>query len=148
MPIYISMLRGINVGGNRLVKMDKLRASFEGLGFEKVQTYIQSGNVIFKAGKTSPEKLSRKIEGQLTKQFGFEILVITRTLEELGQAIAGNPFLKERGLDPQTLHVAFFSEVPAADARKELGALTKLPDRCQIVAGELFLHLPNGMGKS
>ncbi len=51
MPIYISMLRGINVGGHKRIKMDQLRKSFEALGFEQVRTYIQSGNVVFKAGQ-------------------------------------------------------------------------------------------------
>jgi uncharacterized protein (DUF1697 family) len=57
MPIYVSMLRGINVGGHKRIKMDLLRASFEALGFASVKTYIQSGNVVFKAGKPSPTAL-------------------------------------------------------------------------------------------
>src|ERR1700674_4550492 len=71
MPIYISMLRGINVGGHKPVKMDQLRKSFEALGFEQVQTYIQSGNVVFKTGKASPAVLSKKIEEKILKDFGF-----------------------------------------------------------------------------
>jgi uncharacterized protein (DUF1697 family) len=62
MPVYISLLRGINVGGHKKVKMEALRASFEALGFEQVKTYIQSGNVVFKTGKVSPAALSKRIE--------------------------------------------------------------------------------------
>jgi uncharacterized protein (DUF1697 family) len=85
MPIYISMLRGINVGGHKRIKMDDLRKSFEGLGFEQVKTYIQSGNVVFKAGNTSSVALGKKIEARIVSDFGFSASVIVRTGAELGE---------------------------------------------------------------
>src|SRR5260370_38031029 len=134
MPIYISMLRGIIVGGHKRIKMDQLRRSFEALGFERVKTYIQSGNVVFKTGKTSPAALSKKIEERIVKDFGFSASVISRTAEEMRKMIAENPFLKQRGIDPAKLHVMFLSEPPAPAALKELVKVTVAPDQCHCSA--------------
>src|SRR5271169_2140546 len=105
MPIYISMLRGINVGGHKLIKMDKLRESFEALGFKQVKTYIQSGNVVFSAGKLSPLKLSKRIEERILTDFGFSVSVISRSSDEMARTIERNPFLKESDIDHERLHV-------------------------------------------
>jgi uncharacterized protein (DUF1697 family) len=148
MPIYIAMLRGINVGAHHRVKMDRLRASFEALGFEKAQTYIQSGNVVFKAAKASTPMLSKKIEDRFLKDFGFSVAVITRTHKELADVIKNNPFLKEQDIDTKTLHVCFLAENPAPPELKELAGLTKAPDRSHCAGAEIYLHLPNGMAKS
>jgi uncharacterized protein (DUF1697 family) len=148
MPIYISMLRGINVGGHKRIKMDRLRASFEALGFEQVQTYIQSGNVVFKAGKSSPAGLSKRIEEKIVSDFGFSASVISRTAEEMGKTIARNPFLKMHGIDPEKLHVMFLSEGPTPAAVKKLAELSKAPDQFRSADRELYFYLPNGMSQS
>jgi len=148
MAIYISLLRGINVGGHKRIKMDQLRASFEALGFESVKTYIQSGNVVFKSGKTSPAALSKKIEAKILKDFGFPVSVMTRTADELRNIVASNPFLKQGGIDPEKLHVMFLSEAPAPAALKELTAVTVSPDRCHCSGQEIYFYLPNGVSKS
>ncbi len=148
MAIYISMLRGINVGGHKRIKMDRLRESFEALGFEQVKTYIQSGNVVFKAGKVSSSGLSGKIEEQILKDFGFSVPVISRTSDEIGKVIADNPFLKERGIDPGKLHVTFLSAAPAPAALKKLAELTALPDRFHCLGKDIYFHLPNGVSGS
>ena len=134
MPIYIAMLRGINVGGNKRVKMDLLRASFEALGFEQVKTYIQSGNVVFKSRKTATSALSKKIEERIISDFGFPASVISRSSEELGKMIESNPFLKERGIDPEKLHVMFLSESPAPAALDKLASLVAPPDEGDQIA--------------
>src|SRR5207245_3566222 len=71
MPVYVALLRGINVGGHKRVPMDQLRKLCEGLGFGQVKTYIQSGNVVFKARKTDPAALSKRLEKEILKHFGF-----------------------------------------------------------------------------
>ncbi|MGB7824396.1 MAG: DUF1697 domain-containing protein [Candidatus Sulfotelmatobacter sp.] len=148
MPIYVSMLRGINVGGHKKMKMDQLRASIETLGLEQVKTYIQSGNVVFKTGKISPSALSKRIEEKLLGEFGFSVSVVSRTIDEMSRAIANNPFLRERGIDAEKLHVTFLSEAPAASARKKLEALTAAPDQSRCLGKELYLYLPNGVAES
>ena len=148
MPIYISMLRGINVGGHKRIKMDQLRKSFEALGFEQVKTYIQSGNVVFTTGKTSPAALSKKIEERILKDFGFPASVISRNADEMSKMIAENPFLQQRGIDPAKLHVMFLSEPPTPAALKELAEVTVAPEQCQCSAREIYFYLPNGVSKS
>jgi uncharacterized protein (DUF1697 family) len=148
MAIYISLLRGINVGGHKRIKMDQLRPSFEAMGFESVKTYIQSGNVVFKTGKSSPAGLSKRIELRILKDFGFSVSVICRTAGELEKTIANNPFLSERGIDPEKLHVMFLSEAPAPVALKRLSDLTAAPDRARGFDTEIYFYLPNGMSQS
>jgi uncharacterized protein (DUF1697 family) len=142
------MLRGINVGGNKRMKMEKLRESFEALGFKRVHTFIQSGNVVFQAAKSSPASLSKKIEKRLLQDFGFSVPVVTRTAEEMRTAVENNPFLKERGVDVEKLHVMFLSESPAADALKKLEVFTVAPERSRCLGKEIYLYLPNGVAES
>lgn len=148
MAVCVAMLRGINVGGHKRIKMDQLRISFEALGFERVSTYIQSGNVVFKVAKGSPARLGKNIEERIVSDFGFSASVIVRTSAELSEIIAANPFLKQRGIDHEKLHVTFLSEIPAAPALKKLAEFTVAPDQSRCVGREIFLHLPNGFSAS
>jgi uncharacterized protein (DUF1697 family) len=148
MPIYISMLRGINVGAHKRIKMEQLRISFEGLGFEQVRTYIQSGNVIFKTAKVSEPVLTRRIEKKLLEDFGFPVSVISRTAGEMAKAVQNNPFLKASGIDAEKLHVAFLSEVPALSALQKCEPLAIAPDQAYCSGTELYLYLPNGVSGS
>jgi uncharacterized protein (DUF1697 family) len=148
MPIYISMLRGINVGGHKRIKMDDLRKSFEALGFERVQTYIQSGNVVFKTAKLSTSALSKRIEKQILGDFGFSASVISRTADEMDKTISNNPFLKLPNIDTKTLHITFLSDAPAPAALKKLADLTVAPDQCQSLHKEIYFYLPNGVSQS
>src|ERR1700730_10531435 len=143
MPTYISMLRGINVGGHKRIKMDQLRASFEALGFDQVKTYIQSGNVFFKTTKLSPAALSKRIEERILRDFGFPVSVISRSRDEMARTIERNPFLSERGIDQENLLVIFLSEPPAPAALKKLADLTAAPDQCRSSDREVYFYLPN-----
>jgi uncharacterized protein (DUF1697 family) len=148
MPVYVAMLRGINVGGHKKIKMDRLRASFEGLGFRQVKSYIQSGNVIFTAGKTSSPSLAKKIEERIVSDFGFSASVMVRTGEELRKTIDVNPFLKQRGVDLEKLHVTFLADTPPASGLKKLAEFTIAPDQSRCIGKEIFLYLPNGFSAS
>ena len=99
MPVYIALLRGINIGPNKRIKMEALRKSFETLGFQQVKTYIQSGNVVFKSQKSTPPLLGKKIESRIVTDFGFSASVLVRAGDELAHTIAANPFLKRPGID-------------------------------------------------
>jgi uncharacterized protein (DUF1697 family) len=148
MPIYIAMLRGINVGGHKKVPMNQLRAMFEGLGFERVRTYIQSGNVIFEAAKSVPPNLSMRIEEKILAEFGFPSSVITRTPEEMGKAIQGNPFVKESRIDPAKVYVAFLSHGPKAEAVKKLESLASKSEQLRHSGREVYLYYRDGMGRA
>ncbi len=148
MPIYVAMLRGINVGAHKRIRMDELRQSFEALGFKKVQTYIQSGNVIFETAKASTLSLSNKIEQRIVADFGFAVSVVARTGDEMSAVISNNPFVKQSGIELEKLHVMFLSAPPGASALKALEGLTVAPDRSLCLGKEIYLHLPNGVSES
>lgn len=84
MNTYIALLRGINVGGNKIIKMQELKAMFEALKYEHVRTYIQSGNVVFESEGASASGLAGTISQRIQETFGFEVPVIIRSLEEPG----------------------------------------------------------------
>jgi uncharacterized protein (DUF1697 family) len=148
MPVYVSLLRGINVGGHKKIKMDRLRASLEALGLEQVKTYIQSGNIILKSAKLSTDALSRKIEAIILSDFGHSVSVISRTASEIEQVVALNPFLKPPGIDPEKLHVTFLSAAPAPATLKQLEAFNAAPDQVLWAGKELYFYLPNGTAQS
>jgi uncharacterized protein (DUF1697 family) len=149
MPTYIAMLRGINVGGNKRVEMSRLRESCEGLGFERVRTYIQSGNVIFRAGKGSTSTVARRMEEMLLADFGFAVSVIARTSKEMGDAIQNNPFLKkDKGIDSTKLHITFLSQAPLPAELKKLEILAAKSEQLRCRGREIYLYLPDGYGRT
>jgi uncharacterized protein (DUF1697 family) len=107
---YIAFLRGINVGGNTLIKMDALRNSFEALGFENVKTLLASGNVVFETTITDVNALTKKIEEKLKDTFGFPITVMLRSREEVAGLINANPFKNIEVTANTRQHVTFLSE--------------------------------------
>jgi uncharacterized protein (DUF1697 family) len=115
---YVALLRGINVGGNNMIKMEKLRGSVAGLGFDDVKTYINSGNVIFETRKTGDKKLATKIHDVILADFGFDISVMVRSIDEIEKMIAGNPF-EGRFENDKDLH-AFFLNQPLTGEQAEL----------------------------
>ena len=148
MPVYVALLRGINLGGHKKIKMDELRASLAAMGFDEVKTYIQSGNVVFKTAKISDRALSKKIEASILSNFGHSVSVMIRTAEEIKQVIANNPFLKQPDIDQTKLHVMFLAEPPAQSALKQLETLVLKPDQFRSLGKELYFYIPNGVAES
>jgi uncharacterized protein (DUF1697 family) len=146
MPTYIALLRGVNVGGN-ILKMDRLRELCAKLGAENPRTYVQSGNIVFEAQGTAShwaETLERKLEGESR----LPVSVIVRTATEMSAVLAGNPFLKEKGIDTARLAVTFLQHVPAKPALAALAALKASSERFHCVGKEIYLHCPDGFGNS
>lgn len=149
MPVYVSLLRGINLGPHKRMKMEKLRQSVEALGFSPVRTYIQSGNVVFRSSsRLAAETVSRRIEERIVEDFGFSAAVISRTRAEMENIVATNPFLKDPGCDLLKLHVILLSESPAPPVLKELEGLTRPPELSCCLGREIYLYLPQGVGRS
>src|SRR6266478_5656193 len=98
MPAIISMLRGVNVGGHNMIKMESLRALYESLGFLDVQTYVQSGNVVFRSRSRDLALVTSRIEKGIERTVGFRPSVVVRTPSELRDVIAGNPFATRPGI--------------------------------------------------
>lgn len=148
MPAYIAMLRGVNLGPHNRMKMEKLRDSLEALGFTQVQTYIQSGNVVFATGKTSPLALMNKMEAKILADFGLSVSVITTTAAEMNTVIQNNPFLEQRGIDRTKLHVTFLSETPRPPALEKLTLRQSGPDKFHCSGKSIYLYCPNGYGQT
>lgn len=148
MPVYIAMLRGINVGGHNPVRMNRLQELFSRLGFEQVRTYIQSGNVVFKAAKRSAADLSKAIEKEILREFGFAVAVFCRSSAEMADVIQRNPLAKRKGVDRARLHVSFLAEVPAEAAVKKLAGFAADGEQLRNDGRELYLYCPDGYGNS
>lgn len=147
--IFIAILRGINVSGKRKILMTDLQHLLMTKGFEQVQTYIQSGNVIFHAPETSANgSLESRIAKAVLEQYHFGVPVIVRKREELVQVVAGNPFIKEKGIDESKLHVTFLAETPAAACVSDIQKMTYPPDRFIIKGREVYLYCPVNYGET
>lgn len=146
--VVISLLRGINVGGRGMIKMDALRALYESLGLRDVRTFIQSGNVVFRAGQRGVDRLPARIEEAIEREFGFRPPVIHRTVEELRRVIARNPFASRAGIEPGKLLVTFLAADPGEEARQAVRRIRTDPEEVWIEGRELWIYFPNGAGKS
>jgi uncharacterized protein (DUF1697 family) len=117
---FVALIRAINVGGRSVVKMPELRQLFESLGFRDVATYIQTGNVAFKADSSSSKQLSGQLESSFEKTFGFKTMFFVLTPDQLKEAAANNPFEPERLDKEQHCHLMFLSDKPAEEKIKAL----------------------------
>jgi uncharacterized protein (DUF1697 family) len=148
MSNYIAMLRGINVSGHRIIKMEQLRASFAALGFRNVKTYVQSGNVVFEATNDSAARLSKKIEKKILCDFGFSVAVFLKTSKDIEEIIKCNPLLETPAIDHAKLHVTFLSNDPPETALEQLRPLAATPEQFRIMGREIYLSCPNGYGNT
>src|SRR5216684_791276 len=147
MPVIISMLRGVNVGGHKMVKMDALCTLCGSLGLRDAQTYVQSGNVIFRTEGRDLVRLRKRIEDSIEKTFGFRSDVILRTPAELRNVVAKNPFAARRGIDPKRLAITFLASDPGQEAREKLLAVKAEPEELRIEGRELYIYYPTGMAR-
>ena len=147
MTVAISLLRGINVGGHHLIPMAALRALYEELGVRQPQTYLQSGNVVFRASARDLARLGGRLEAAIENRFGFRPDVMIRTAAELRDVIARNPFATRRGIEPAKLAVLFLARDPGAAARGKLRGIDTGPEELRIHDRELYIYFPNGMGR-
>jgi uncharacterized protein (DUF1697 family) len=141
---FIALLRGVNVGGKSLVSMAELRSLFTSLGFGDVQTYVQSGNVVF-AARGKAERLAARIEREIAAAFDVKPAVILRTPAELERAAKGNPYARA---DTSKLHVVFLDRAPTKSALAKLDPDRSPGDELTVKRREIYLHLPKGAGRS
>jgi len=143
------MLRGINVGGQKKVKMEDLRSLYESLGFQNICTYIQSGNVIFECELTNMAVLKAEIEKAIEEKYQFHVPVEIRTDQELKQIINNCPFdsidINEEGAK---YLVTFLSSIPLESKVSEIHKSVSAPEDLVVSGQEIYLNCPNGYGKS
>jgi uncharacterized protein (DUF1697 family) len=147
MHTYISILRGINVSGQKMIKMDALRILYENLNFANVQTYIQSGNVIFQDRGTDTSILEGKIAGMIREKFSYDVPVMVIRLVDFETVYLNNPFLIIGGKDIGFLHVTFLGQVPdqtgIANLNGDFGR-----DEFAIQDKVVYLYCPDGYGRT
>lgn len=146
MHVYVSFLRGVNVGGHNKLKMDALRDLYRKLGFHDPRTYVQSGNVVF--GAKEKNLKARVLEDAIEKTFGFRPGVVLRTAAELRRTVNANPFAKHDGINPGLLLVSFLADAPDKQALAALSAVPIGPEELHSADREIFIYFPDGMGRS
>lgn len=144
MKRYIAILRGINVSGKNKILMQDLKLIFESLHFKNVQTYIQSGNVVFEA--KSEKNLATLIQQKIKDQYGFDVPVIIRTVDEISGNLKTNPYLKQKNIELDKLHITFLSETPTKENLTKIKTYHFEPDVFEIIGNEVYLYCPNGYG--
>lgn len=145
---FISLLRGINVSGQKKIRMAQLRDLYESLKFKNVRTYLQSGNVVFDCNLTDIEILSAQIEIRVKEIFGFPVTVFLRNEEDFKKLVTGNPFLSEEKIDDSKLHVTFLDSSPSSGSLENLGGHNSGEDLYSPAGREIYLFCPNGYGKT
>lgn len=144
----ISMLRGINLGPQRRIRMEALRAVYESLKLGDVRTHLQSGNVVFTTGERDLRRLTSRLEQAIERTFGFHSDVILRTTSELRSVVARSPFAGRKGLEPSKLLVTFLAADPGEKARGQIRAIRTDPEELHIEGRELYIYFPNGIGRA
>lgn len=145
---YLALLRGINVSGHHVIKMDALKNSFEKMGLSEVETYLQTGNVFFSTVEESTFKISFDIQQQIVKDFGFDVPVIIVTKSDLELCLNNNPFAKDLTSDISKLYLAFLSKSLNASAINDLKMSQVKPDEATIHGNKIFIKYDIGPAKT
>lgn len=144
----ISMLRGINVGHQNQIRMAELKSLYESLGFSSVQTYVQSGNVVFESSDHNQNAATSIIEAALEQKYGSQIPVLIRTVEDFQHLIDANPFTHGRSEDRTKLHVTFLYRRPSEENIAKITGFKDPIDEFFLEDMEVFLFCPNGYGRT
>ena len=144
---YVALLRGINVGGNTMVKMEELRRTFEALGFENVTSYINSGNLAFDARKASETNLVKKIEDGVERLIDKRVQVMVREQPDIERVIASNPF-DGKYQSHKEMHVLFLGSALSNEQISLLTEATPSGEHFQVSGREIYCHLPMGVADS
>jgi uncharacterized protein (DUF1697 family) len=147
MSVFVALLRGINVGGRNMIPMPELRALCASLGWGDVQSYIQSGNLVFRAGGNAPG-LEAELERAIERRFGPAIPVLVRAAAEWPAYVAGNPFPGASEREPNAVMLALSKAPPARDAVERLQERAAGGERVARVGDALWIHFAGGMARS
>ncbi len=148
MPTYVSMLRGINVSGQKLIKMGTLKKLYEALGFENVITYVQSGNVVFKSENQNSTLLEQILSDKIKDDFGYEVFVFVMTVEQLNNIVERNPLVNGADKVISSMYVTFLSIDPDMIG-KEAIEVKKQDDEDLVFSNQaVYLYCPNGYGRT
>lgn len=148
MQTYILLLRGINVSGKKIIKMELLRNMMTNLGFENVKTYIQSGNAVFQSKINSIDELEKLIGNEIQQAFGFDVYVHVLRPQTLKSALINHPFVKDNSLDEKQHYFVFLNENPTDENWRNLKIFPLNGELIELGEKVIFIHYPNGAGQS
>jgi uncharacterized protein (DUF1697 family) len=148
MTTHLALLRGINVSGHNMMKMEALKTMLENIGFQNVRTYLQSGNVFVDTDEESASKVGFMIKQEIFKVFGHEVPTIVITKEDLELCFKNSPYLKEEDLDTKKLYVAFVSTALKSENINDLKISQFKPDEASIDGNRIFIKYAIGAGKT
>ena len=147
MGIFIALLRGINVSGQKIIKMATLREQLSSWGFEDVETYIQSGNLLLKSSMDNKE-VKAVIQQGIRKQYGFEVPTLVLDIENLERMIENQPFPEHYTADPKKFYLTFLGEKPNPDHVSEVKTFSFPPEEFAFGDGVVYFYSPDPYGKS
>jgi uncharacterized protein (DUF1697 family) len=145
MNTYIALFRGINVGGKNILPMKDLVKILEDLGCEEIQTYIQSGNVVFRINQGNANKIAEEISLKILEKYSFEPKVWLLKSDDLHAAIDNNPFETKDG---KALHFFFLASHPESPDLGHLAAIKSDSEKFKLVENVFYLYAPDGIGRS
>jgi uncharacterized protein (DUF1697 family) len=145
---HLVLLRGINVSGHNIIKMDVLKNMLEKIGFQHVETYMQSGNVFLESDDKNLQSVGFTIKQEIVKQLGFDVPTIVINKSDLEKCLTNNPFFKEKDVDTKKLYVAFISKELNNNALNDLKISQFKPDEAYIDANRIYMKLETGVGNT
>lgn len=148
MQKFIALLRGINVSGKNLIKMETLRSVLQSEGFQHVKTYIQSGNILFDTNDFAEKKQAKKIQEIIKKEFGFEVPVLVLNIKFLNLLVENNPFKNDDSKDKSFWHLTLLDATPSIENLNKIDASKYLPDEFSVRENAIYLYCPSGYGQT
>ncbi len=148
MPVYISLLRGINVGGQKTILMADLKVLFEKLGYSNLHTYIQSGNVVFTSEKEKAHDLETQIKTAIKSRFKFDVEALVLELSDLEKIVASNPFDGKKLAERERIYLTVLSRKPVREKVAELVGMRNDIDDFEVIDRTVYLLCRNGYAKS
>jgi len=148
MHTYICLLRGINVSGQKKIRMADLKISLEKLHFKDVVTYIQSGNIVFKSDSNSIPDLENKIHDIILTDFGFDVPTLVITPQKVKEAYENNPFEKDATKDPKLFYVVFLKNAPQLENITHLKTYDYSPEAYFLNEKIIYFYAANGAGRA
>ncbi|HRG53596.1 MAG TPA: DUF1697 domain-containing protein [Bacteroidia bacterium] len=148
MKTYIALLRGINVSGQKMIKMAALQELFNALNLKNAKTYIQSGNVVFQYKGDDLAPLQKKVEKKIKDTFGFEVPVILVPADSIEGVLKNNPFIKKKDCDFDKLYFIFFNGTVDKAALDKISQGNYGTDEFAVKGNVIYLHLPNNYGNT
>ncbi|TGN26274.1 DUF1697 domain-containing protein [Empedobacter tilapiae] len=148
MNIFIAVLRGINVSGKKIIKMDILTKLLEELNLENVTTYVQSGNAVFSSNLTNVKEIADLIHDKILESLNFEVPVLILSIKKLKNIIENNPFLMDLNIDKEFLHYTFLANKPSEINTDKIEKVKNEDEQYFIVEDVVYLYCPSGYGKT